>query len=297
MPPAADYGVKPMHVGDQDVLIVGDKGRSNLQYLVRNGVTHIDSYIGEGRDNALYASEDEYRAAIAACAAEGITLEMTHIAIPESITLGLDERDADIAQICRCIENAGRAGLRGLNYNFLVGAAYARTEEVAATVGRGGCSYSQFDFDRYDNSAPEMLDGKWSNGGAGIVSREEVYARAKYFLERVMPTAEEFNVQMACHLNDPPAPVLRGVEQWNFPVFEGIRRFSELVDSPMHGFNFCCGTAAEGLSNPGVELYEIVEHFGRRQQLFNIHCPGQPARGFIVLRSLHSKLVPYGAFY
>lgn len=37
------------------------------------------------------------------------------------------------------------------------------------------------------------------------------------------------------------------------------------------GFNFCCGTAAEGLENPGVELYEIVEHFGRRKQLFNIH--------------------------
>ena len=32
-----DYGVQEMHVGDQDVAIMGDKGRSNLQYLVRNG--------------------------------------------------------------------------------------------------------------------------------------------------------------------------------------------------------------------------------------------------------------------
>ena len=125
--------------------------------------------------------------------------------------------------------------------------------------------------DRYDNSPPTLVDGTWSNGGAGVVSREEVYDRAKYFLEGVIPTAEKFNIQLACHLNDPPAPVLRGVEQWNYPVFEGIKRFSELVDSPMHGFNFCCGTAAEGLENPGVELYEIVEHFGRREQLFNIH--------------------------
>ena len=224
------------------------------------------------RENALFASEAEYRAAIDQCAAEGIKLEMTHIQIPESITLGLvDERDADIEQICRCIEAAGRAGLRGLNYNFLVGAAYARTEEYEESIGRGGSSYSQFDLDRYDNSPPELVDGVWSNGGAGVVSREEVYERAKYFLEGVIPTAEKWNVQMACHLNDPPAPVLRGVEQWNYPVFEGIRRFSELVDSPMHGFNFCCGTAAEGLANPGVELYEIVEHFGKRQQLFNIH--------------------------
>lgn len=98
-----------------------------------------------GRDDALYADEATYRAAIADCAAEGISLEMTHITIPESITLGIiDERDADIAQICRCIEAAGKAGLRGLNYNFLVGAAYARTDEHEETTGRGGSSYSQF---------------------------------------------------------------------------------------------------------------------------------------------------------
>ena len=83
------------------------------------------------RDNALYATEDEYRAAIATCAAKGIKLEMTHITIPESITLGLvEQRDADIAQICRCIENAGRAGLRGLNYNFLVGAACESAKNI-----------------------------------------------------------------------------------------------------------------------------------------------------------------------
>ena len=91
------------------------------------------------RAGALFGTEEDYRAAIAECAAAGVTLEMTHIDIPESITLGIvDERDAAIEQICKCIEAAGRAGLRGLNYNFLVGAAYARTEEHEATRGRGG---------------------------------------------------------------------------------------------------------------------------------------------------------------
>ena len=79
-------------------------------------MTHIDAYIGADRESALYADESTYRAAIELCAVEGISLEMTHIQIPESITLGIvDQRDADIAQVCRCIEAAGRAGLRGLN--------------------------------------------------------------------------------------------------------------------------------------------------------------------------------------
>ena len=75
----------------------------------------------------------------------------------------------------------------------------------------------------------------------------------------------------AGHLDDPPAPVLKGVERWDWPVYDGLKRFSELVDSPYHGFNLCCGTASEGLENPGVELYPIVAYFGERKKIFNIH--------------------------
>ncbi|MFB3041859.1 MAG: mannonate dehydratase, partial [Candidatus Poribacteria bacterium] len=134
-----------------------------------------------------------------------------------------------------------------------------RTER---TPGRGGSSYSTFDITKYDN---ETLSD------AGRVSREEAFERIAYFLGRVIPVAEESRVQMAAHLNDPPAPVLRGVERWNYPMFEGLKRFVEIVDSPYHGFNFCCGTASEGLDDPGKELYEIVRYFGERQKIFNIH--------------------------
>ena len=90
------------------------------------------------------------------------------------------------------------------------------------------------------------------------MSREEAFDRIAYFLERVIPVAEANRVQMACHPNDPPAPILRGVERWNYPVFDGLKRFSEIVDSPYHGFNFCCGTVSEGLDDPATEFYEIL---------------------------------------
>jgi mannonate dehydratase len=192
-------------------------------------------------------------------AAEGVSMEMIHIAIPESITLAQDpQRDRDIEVVCRTIENAGRAGLRGLNYNFCV----LPHQRTPSTTGRGGSSYSTFDLSRYDN---ETLSE------AGRVSRDEAFDRAGYFLERVIPVAEQYKVQMASHLDDPPAPVLKGVERWNWPVFEGLKRFSELVDSPYHGFNFCCGTAAEGLDRPGEQLYDIVRWFGERRKIFNVH--------------------------
>ena len=31
------------------------------------------------------------------------------------------------------------------------------------------------------------------------------------------------------------------------------------MDSPAHGFNFCCGTASEGLVDPASELCPIVQ--------------------------------------
>lgn len=237
-----------MYVGVQGI----GTSKHELQFLTRHGVTHMDSGPDPGDLDALLRSREE-------AAAEGVELEMIHISIANSIVRGLDpERDRDLDEICRWIENAGKAGLRGLNYNFST-VSYQRTPN---RYGRGESSYSSFEFSKYDNDEPH---------DAAPVSRDEMFERIGYFLERVIPVAAEHKVQMASHLPDPPAPVLRGEERWNYPVFEGLKRFSELVDSPYHGFNFCCGVAAEGLDDPGKELPPIVEYFSSRQKIFNVH--------------------------
>ncbi|MCZ6680339.1 MAG: mannonate dehydratase [Candidatus Poribacteria bacterium] len=237
-----------MHVGVQGI----GTSKKELQFLVRHGVTHMDASVEDTEVETLIRHKEE-------AAQEGVSFEMIHIGLANSITLAQDpQRDRDLDAICKTIENAGKAELRGLNYNFCI-LPHQRTE---STLGRGGSTYSTFDISKYDN---ETLSE------AGRVSREEAFERIAYFLERVIPVAEENKVQMACHLNDPPAPVLRGVERWNYPMFEGLKRFVEVVDSPYHGFNFCCGTASEGLEDPGRELYDIVRYFGERKKIFNIH--------------------------
>lgn len=237
-----------MHVGVQGV----GTSTKELEFLVRHGVKHMDASVKGTQPDTLMKHKDE-------AAAAGVSLEMIHIGIPRSITLAQDpQRDKDIEGVCKTIENAAEAGLRGLNYNFCI-LNHQRTEH---TNGRGGSKYSTFDFSKYDN---ETLSD------AGKVNREEAFGRIGYFLERVIPVAEENKIQMACHPNDPPAPVLRGVERWNYPIFDGLKRYAEIVDSPYNGFNFCCGVVSEGLDDPGTELYEIVEYFGKRKKLFNIH--------------------------
>ncbi|MDE0686693.1 MAG: mannonate dehydratase [Candidatus Poribacteria bacterium] len=237
-----------MHVGVQGI----GTSPKELAFLVRHGVTHMDASVENTETETLIRHKEE-------AAEAGVSLEMIHIEMPRSITLAQDpQRDKDIEGICKTIENAAVAGLRGLNYNFCI-LVNQRTEN---TYGRGGSSYSTFDFSKYDN---ETLSE------AGEVSREEAFDRIAYFLERVIPVAEANRIQMACHPNDPPAPILRGVERWNYPAFDGLKRYAEIVDSPYHGFNFCCGTVSEGLDDPGTEFYEILRYFGEQQKLFNIH--------------------------
>ena len=237
-----------MHVGVQGI----GTSPKELEFLVRHGVTHMDASVGDTETETLVRHKAE-------AAEAGVSFEMIHIGLPGSITLAQDpQRDTDIDAVCKIIENAAAAGLRGLNYNFCI-LNHQRTE---STPGRGGSSYSTFDFSKYDN---ETLSE------AGKVSREEAFDRIAYFLERVIPVAEANRIQMACHPNDPPAPVLRGVERWNHPIFDGLKRFAEIVDSSYHGFNFCCGTVSEGLDDPGTEFYEILRYFGEQKKLFNIH--------------------------
>ena len=237
-----------MHVGVQGI----GTSKTELEFLRRHGVTHMDATV-EGNDtDTLTRHKFEAQQ-------EGINLEMIHYDPSRSITLAQEsDRDKDIEEYCKVIENVGTAGLHGINYNFCV-LGHQRTQ---STPGRGGSMYSTFDLSRYDND---------SLSEAGNVSRDETFDRAGYFLERVLPVAESYKVQMASHLDDPPAPVLRGVERWNWPVFEGLKRFSELVESPYHGFNFCCGVASEGLENPANDLYDIIRYFGKQKKIFNIH--------------------------
>ena len=244
-----------MYVGTQYMGI----SRMEMEFLARHGVSHFDGMV-DGMDAAtLLRHRDE-------AARYGVELEMVHVQPMMNVTNAIDpERDREIEQFCTYIENAAIAGLRGLNYNFCVldaKEAGGLVQRTARTPGRGGTTYSTFRLAEYDNDRIYAT---------GPVSREEVFERVAYFLERVVPVAEEHKVQLACHLNDPPSPKLNGVEKWNWPVFEGLKRYVEIAESPYHGFNFCCGVAAEGLENPAVELPPIVQYFAERKKIFNLH--------------------------
>jgi mannonate dehydratase len=171
------------------------------------------------------------------------------------------ERDREIESICKMIRNAAKAGIPALKYNLTI-LGVVRTE---STKGRGGAAYSTFDFakSKVDAAPPE----------SGPVSEEQMWDRITYFLKRVVPVAEECKVRLCCHPHDPgmpPGKAYRGVHRVLGTV-EGLKRFIEISPSRYHGLNFCQGTVAEMLENPGKEIYDVIRYFGKKGKIFNVH--------------------------
>jgi mannonate dehydratase len=244
-----------------------------LEFKARHGVFNIDGgapkYIpGVGWDlNDSLAKKE-------ACEKYGISLDAYHLGLGSegiekvkfpNIMLGKSpERDREIEQIQQMISVAGKTGVRCLNYNTTI-LQILRTG-VKSDPKRGNASYTYWNYQ-------ESLAKNEPLTIAGVVSADQIFERITYLLDRLLPVAEEYKVQLANHIADPPTHAgYRGITRWDSPdVFAGIKRFAKLYDSKYHGFNLCLGTVAEGLKDPRTEILPIIKWVGERKQIFNIH--------------------------
>jgi mannonate dehydratase len=188
------------------------------------------------------------------------SVEISRAELPAILLAKDPERDREIDQVCRMIENCARAGIPAAKYNLtLLGV--VRTE---STAGRGGATLSTF---VYDRAKQDTLTE------AGRVGAEEMWARITYFLKRVVPVAEANKVRICLHPNDPGMPKVTGFRGVDcvLGTVDGLKRFVEISASPYHGLNFCQGTVSEMLENPGREIYDVIRYFGTRKKIFNVH--------------------------
>lgn len=196
----------------------------------------------------------------------GLTLDMLLLPLSSDgvarskvrdILLAGPDRDEQIDAICQLIENCGAAGIPAVRYNFN----YIGIPRTAMEPGRGGYMAEAFRWDLVDQDEA---------GPAGILDEDTIWDRVEYFLARVVPVAEAANVRLACHPHDPATPVgYKGVTRILGTV-EGMKRFVQMHESPVHGMNFCIGTLGEMLDDVR-DAPEVTRWFGERGKLMNIH--------------------------
>jgi mannonate dehydratase len=243
----------------------------SLRAVARYGVTHVVVNAPIAEPGRLYATVEELQKQREAVERNKLTIAVTtppnlassHIDRERNpaIMLGQSpQRDRDIEAVQTMIKNCAAAGIPCIKYNMsILGVLRTGRKE-----GRADTSYTYFKL------AGAKADPSLTK--AGVVSADAYWERITYFLDRVIPVATEYKVMMACHPNDSMTPPegYQGVHAVLSTV-EGLKKFVSIKESPYHGLNFCQGTLAEMLQNPGKEIYDHIKHFADRKKIGLVH--------------------------
>ncbi|WP_436910863.1 mannonate dehydratase [Halosimplex marinum] len=187
---------------------------------------------------------------------EGVRLnaiENVPVSFYEDIMLDGPKRDEQMEKMKRTIRNMGEAGIPIFGYHW----APAGVWRTGWTTTRGGAEVSVFDADEAD--IDELTHGR-------EYTEEELWDNYEYFLDEILPVAEEAGVKLCLHPSDPPMEELGGIPQL-FRNFENFKRAMNYRDTDHHGLELCLGC----WSQMGEPLDEVIRYFGGRDEIFYVH--------------------------
>lgn len=188
------------------------------------------------------------------------------VPVHEEIKMGLSSRDFWIKNYKETLKNLSKAGIKIVCYNFMPVFDWTRTE-LDAKLSDGSNSL------KYDNNKIKEIDplsGKLTLPGWDLsyqtedlrriiesyqsISEDMLMDNLIYFLKEIIPVAEEENILMAIHPDDPPWPI------FGLPRVvtnkERVEQLLNAVDSKNNGLTFCTGSFG---ANPNNNLYEIID--------------------------------------
>jgi len=168
---------------------------------------------------------------------------------------GLPGRDEEIATVCTLLENMGKLGIPVWCYEWMTDFNWLRTN--TSTPARGGSLVTSFDNTLIQDAPQTEL---------GPISEDELWQNLEYFLQRVLPVAEKWNVQLAMHPDDPPLSPIRGIGRIMSSV-DNFQRLLDLIPSPMNGITLCQGN----FTLMSDDLPGVIRHFGEQGKIFFVH--------------------------
>lgn len=214
----------------------------------------------------------DLQALVDRCTADGLQIEGLEN-VPASmfwkIQRGLPGRDEQIEKYQTTIRNMSAVGLDLLGYNFLVTFVW-RTDMHAA--GRGGAVATAFDLEHARSHGNELATYRLTPNQplTEPIGTEQLWNNYQYFLDAVLPVAEEAGVRLAVHPDDPPVdePLGGAARIFTSPagIAEGYRRSG---GSPAWGLNFCIGTVSEMGGQAAVE--EVIDLLAPDGKIFYCH--------------------------
>ena len=208
--------------------------------------------------------------------------------VHESIKTGAQERETYIQHYCKTLEHLGREDIHLVCYNFMPVFDWTRTELARMRPdGSTVLAYTQEAVDRLD---PDRMFASIADDMNGTVmpgwepermervrelfamyrgiDDEALFVNLKYFLERIMPVCDAYDINMAIHPDDPAWSVF-GLPRIIINK-ENILRMIRMVDNPHNGVTFCSGSYGTNLKNDLPDMIRALKgriHFAHVRNL------------------------------
>ena len=208
--------------------------------------------------------------------------------IHDAIKIGSPDREQYIENYITTLERLGQAGIHMVCYNFMPVFDWTRTELARMRPdGSTVLAYNQAAVDAidpakmFDSIAGDMngtvMPGWEPERMAHVkelfemykdVDDEKLFANLKYFLERIMPTCDKYDINMAIHPDDPAWSVF-GLPRIIINK-QNILRMMKMVDNPHNGVTFCSGSYGTNLENDLPDMIRSLKgriHFAHVRNL------------------------------
>jgi len=172
----------------------------------------------------------------------------------EKVKLGIEGRDQEIEQVIELIRNMGKLEIPVWCYEWMPIFNWIRT--TTNLPSRGGALVTQFRLE-------DVTDPYENEYG---LTEEKLWDNLKYFLDAVVPEAEEAGVKLAMHPDDPPIRLVKGTPRIMYSI-DNFQRLLDLHPSEMSGIALCQGN----FTLMTDDLPGVIRKFGKQQKIFFVH--------------------------
>jgi len=193
------------------------------------------------------------------------------VPVHEDIKTGDGNRDEYIENYCTSLRNLAKAGVEVVCYNFMPVFDWTRSDlSFELPDGSNALIYVKEQVENMNPLTGDLSlpgwDSSYTKEGMKTllekyhsITEEDLWNNLKYFLERVIKVAQEVQIKMAIHPDDPPWSI------FGLPRIitnrDNLARFLKLVDSPNNGLTLCSGSLGVAPTN---DVPALIREFGDR---------------------------------
>jgi mannonate dehydratase len=231
-----------------------DPTDEQLLFVRQLGVPYVYTWVPD--DQCDFESLDALRRKVEAAGLTLYNVGNFTVGKSDKIQLALPGRDETIAAFQDFIRNLGRAGIHTTTFTWESSGVWSSEPGESRGARARRVDLVEMRKRPFTHGREYTLDELWENFA--------------YFIERVLPVAEESGVRLALHPNDPPTDSLGGIPCL-INSFERYNRAYEIAgDSPYLGMEFCTGCWLEGGDAFG-DMLAAIREFTKRGKIFIVH--------------------------